>query len=498
MSRNISDMVLQKLSDLISSRMGLHFPSSRWDDLRRGILSAAKEFGFADTDRFIDWLSGAEFTREHVEKLARNLTVGETYFFRDGESFKALESHVLPELVRAKRNEKRLRIWSAGCSSGEEPYSIAMMLTKLIPDLSDWNITILATDINPQSLKKAFEGRYTEWSFRGIQPWIKDQYFIKDADGIYEILPSIKKMVIFEYLNLADDVYPSLVNNTNGMDMVFCRNVLMYFSSEHARKVVRGFYNSLVDGGWLLLSPTEYIKSLSSQFVTVNFVDATLYRKDTKRQMQEQSPQHPAFVATHEPAFPLWMPPAVPYVPPGAPLPAPPSMRAANPVQNAEEPDPYQEALLAFEQGFYGRSIEILTALAATGKDTPRVATLLARCNANLGKLEDAHTWCARAIEADQLDPFSHYLLATILQEEGSLDEAVKSLNRALYLDHDFILAYFVLGNIMQRLGNSKASMKSLKNASGLLSSCKPDDVLPQSDGLTAGRLFEIIESMTH
>src|SRR4030067_704497 len=284
MINTISKQLLSQLSELITPLMGLYFPEARWSDLERGIVSASRELGFSDIDAFITWLRSTPLTKNHVEILANHLTVGETYFLRDKESFQVIENRILPELLRSRQeSEKRLRIWSAGCSTGEEPYSIAILLSRIIPDLKDWNITITATDINLSSLKKASEGLYSEWSFRNVPSWIKESYFKRTGNGHYEIIPTIKKMVTFQYLNLAEDVYPSLLNNTNAMDMIFCRNVLMYFSKDTAQKAVNGFYKSLTDYGWLLIGPADAMRSLSLNFVAVNFENITLYVKDTKK-----------------------------------------------------------------------------------------------------------------------------------------------------------------------------------------------------------------------
>ena len=228
--------------------------------------------------------------RNQLEILASNLTIGETYFYRENKAFEALEEHILPELLRSSRGkERRLRIWSAGCCTGEEPYSLAISLSKVIADLKDWNITILATDINPRFLKKASRATYSEWSFRDAPRWLKERYLTRVKDGHYEIVSHIKKMVTFSHLNLAEDVYPSLLNNTNAMDIIFCRNVLMYFTPEQTKKVIQNLYNSLVDGGWLIVSSIETSPVLYSQFTTVNFHGLTVYRKNLSLQ-----PEYPA------------------------------------------------------------------------------------------------------------------------------------------------------------------------------------------------------------
>lgn len=486
--------LLSGLSELISSLIGLHFPADRLSDLERGLRSAAPDLGFSDTSEFIEWLKNTKLSKSDIETLASHLTIGETYFFREKESFKALEETILPEIINARRGkEQRLRFWSAGCSTGEEAYSLAILITRMLPDYRDWNISILATDINPRSLKKAAGGTYSEWAFREAPEWLKAKYFMQ-KDGYYEIVPEIKKMVSFSYLNLAEDTYPSLLNNTNAMDVIFCRNVLMYFSTEKAKRAVQGFYKALVDEGWLSVSATESLRSLYSQFAIINFPGAILYRKTNALERREDFkhtlPEH---------TFNFRAESYSPVIDTGtefAPVIAK-SISASKETENPQEAVPtYKVAFELFEQGRYSEAIEALELLHQAKPDEAIINALLAKTNANLGKLDSALQWCEKAVEADKLNPAFRYMSATILQEQGLIEQAINSLKRALYLDPNFIIAYFVLGNLMLSKGDAKAAMKSFNNAKELLLSCGPEETLPESDGITAGRLATIIDSM--
>ncbi|MBI4418221.1 MAG: chemotaxis protein CheR, partial [Ignavibacteriales bacterium] len=179
MVETVEDELLARFSALVSERMGLSFPKERWGDLERGITSAAQELGLRGPEAAINWFLSSHPDVKRTEILASHLTVGETYFFRDAKSFQALEEHVLPALIASRRQDKRLRIWSAGCCTGEEPYSIAILLQSLLHDIREWTITLLATDINPRFLRKATEGVYGEWSFRDTPAWAKERYFTK-------------------------------------------------------------------------------------------------------------------------------------------------------------------------------------------------------------------------------------------------------------------------------------------------------------------------------
>ncbi|MBI5888040.1 MAG: tetratricopeptide repeat protein [Deltaproteobacteria bacterium] len=486
MANVLSKETLEETARLITSLMGLYFPEDRLTDLERGLASASRELGFADIANFIKWLKSSPMTKESLEIMASHLTVGETYFFREKDTLSAVETRILPEIIKSKRTgEKRLRIWSAGCSTGEEPYTIAIILHRLISDITDWNITILATDINPMSLKKARRGVYGEWSFRNSPEWLKSSYFKRAADNGYEIAPFIKNMVTFEYLNLADDVYPSLLSNTNAMDIIFCRNVLMYFRPDLSRKVVTAFYNSLMEKGFLLVSPCETLTSITTLFAMENHQNATLYRKDS----DAGAGSKPALYANR---FDSKAIPAAP-APQAAPMPKQTAIKRPSPLRPAE--DDYAFALRMFNDGRFKEAAKRLEESLGGGADA-RSAILLARIRANAGELEDALKWCEKAVAANRLDPYCHYLRATILQEEGRLQDAVEELKRALYLDHGFVLAYFVLGSIFLKLGDEQAGARNLKNALEILSAFSPDAIIPESEGITAGRLVEIISSM--
>jgi chemotaxis protein methyltransferase CheR len=505
MNNTISEGLLNRFSEFVAAQIGLHFPEQRLSDLERGIRSSLQEFGFKDTESCIKWLLSSPLTKNQIEILASHLTVGETYFFRDNKSFEILAEHILPELIhRRKSAEKSLRIWSAGCATGEEPYSIAILLKKLIYDPGDWNITILATDINPRFLQKASEGLYSEWSFRDTPRWVKEGYFSKTKQGHFEISPSIKKVVKFSYLNLIDDTYPSLTNNTNAMDVIFCRNVLMYFDQERQKKVIQNLYRCLVDGGQLIVSPSETSHVFFSEFRMVNLDGVIFYKKEREKARTAEDLIHkdiPYHLTSENTAYSLQ--PPIEYIAgqksdvffPQAPGKAPP---LETEVQTTEilQLTPYEEALKLYKQGCYEEAADKIRFPLSNNKIRYETIALLARVYANQGKLSEALEWCEKAIVEDKMNPTCYYLLATIQQEKGHVEEAVKSLRRALYLDQKFVLAHFALGNLTLQQGNFKEAKKHFENVLSLLTAYRLEDVLPESDGITAGRLIEIIQTI--
>lgn len=505
MDHGLPEQLLFDLSECVAGQMGLHFPRERWRELESGIRSAARELGIAEVTSWTRSLLSTPLTKHQVEILASELTIGETYFLREKRGFEIIGERVLPELIRARRGIGQwLRIWSAGCCTGEEPYSIAILLDRALPDLSDWQVTILATDINPRFLQKAAEGVFSEWSFRDAPAWLKERYFQPVTGRRYAILPRIRERVTFAYLNLAEDVYPSLASNTNAMDLILCRNVLMYFVPERAGKVVDNFCRSLVEGGWLVVSAVETSSRLFSRFVSVPFDGAVLYKKEN----QPPPTPPPAFgpdtsvAALHSDAFAS--PSPIFAFTAAAPEPASAIESLEQPVATTQqelhtsgnEPALYEEALILFERGKYLEAARHLREDAARVPPTLGGSTLLARIYANLGDLAEARSWAEYAIAADKINPASHYLRAMILQEQGVTEEAFASLRRTLYLEPDFLLAHFALGNIVRRQGRRKEAGRHFANALTLLKGYGDNDVLPHSDGMAAGRLREMIQSI--
>ena len=306
--------LLMQVSELVARYTGLYFPDGRRNDLERGLRSALSDIGFDDVLSGIRWLLSAIPQRSQIENLARFLTVGETYFFRDKNCFDFLGEQVLPELISLRRSSgKYLRIWSAGCCSGEEPYSAAILLTRTLPDIEDWKISILGSDINPFFLKKASSATYSNWSFRDAPKWVKDGHFAAKGDNLFELFPDIRKRVTFVCHNLIEEDHSPLFGIAGVTDVIFCRNVLMYLTPAHQKQVVRKLRASLADGGWLIVSPSEVSTALFDGFDEVTFQGATFYRNSPKRARQKATARSADITV-------ISGNPALPYEPPGGQL----------------------------------------------------------------------------------------------------------------------------------------------------------------------------------
>ena len=495
--------------------MGLFFPPERWTDLARKLHAAAPAFGCESAEACARLFTTAPISRKQIELLATYLTVGETYFFREPRSFEVLEQEILPGLIHERRaSERRLRFWSAACCTGEEPYSIAMVLPRLLPDLLAWQVGIVATDISARFLRKATEGVYGQWSFRSVPAAIRAQYFRQTPNGLYAISPTLKKMVSFAQLNLVEDVYPSVINHLEGMDVIFCRNVLIYFTAQRIRRILTQLYLTLNNGGWLVVSPVETAFAMDSPFTAVQFPGVTLFRKEPGQKTARSLGAPPSALLSPGFATNASRPFALADMPPSTDgahaLSASSVFAREDEHQNHHPPlSPleagwrrlYEEACSFYECGQYTEVVATLDAIPwkegsvnfLSSPSREQIMALRARAHANQGQLPEARAWCERALAVNKFDRGLYYLHATILLACGQETEARLSLTQALYLDQRFVLAHFTLGNLARQRKEFAEAEKHFEKALLLLQRYRPEDLLPESEGMTAGRLAQII-----
>jgi chemotaxis protein methyltransferase CheR len=451
------------VSQWLEAETGLHFPPTKWADLQRGLAAAASRLGFSDAASLGRRLLARPPDDAQRDVLAQCLAIGETYFFRDPGLLDSIGAEVLWPLLQARRHGTRhLRLWSAACSTGEEPYSLALLVASLLPDWRDWNISILATDNNRAALDKARAGSYGPWSLRGGVPASARTYLRRQPDGSHAVAPEIRALVRFEPLNLVKDRMGALLA-AGGMDLVLCRNVLIYFERERAQQVLGRLGDTLVPGGWLVTgsveAPTGSVPGLSH----ARLGGLTVLRK--------MPWEWPVAAAASVPA-PIRLP-----APPAAPQ--RPAVEAVS-TRVAAPPDMVPEAAAPAQP-------EEAEA-AALGRES--------RSRADAGELERAEQLCRAAMAQEKLNPEWPYLLSSILSEQGAAGGATRALQRTLYLDPGHVLARFSLGSLALRQGAIRTGRKHLALALTRLDDCAPDEVLRGSGGLSARELRGIILNM--
>ncbi len=266
-----------RFRDFVYERSGLYFPENRVDFLRSRLASRITANNLKGFDEYLQLLE--KNGSEELSALFDSITTQETSFFRNTQQLKALQNHVLPEILdlQRKRGQNALRVWSAGCSTGEEPYTLAIIAMEVLKEeLAHWDVQIHATDISRSALKVAEEGIYSEYTLRSIPRLIFEKYFIPAARGRFAVRDDVKRCVSFSYSNLKEmsDGQPQ-----ERIHIIFCRNVIIYFDDAFRRRIVNHFFNCLSPGGYLFLGQSESLYAISKAFRLIHFLGTIVYRK---------------------------------------------------------------------------------------------------------------------------------------------------------------------------------------------------------------------------
>ena len=275
----LTDHELSEIRMLIEERTGIHFDESRERFLATRVREHMHERGYT---RGSELLRAVRKTNVEYDSLLERMLTQETSFFRYPAVFEAFEKRVLPEIHVSKfwKNPRTLRVWSAGCSTGEEPYSIAITIADSLSFADAWNVEILATDVGKLALKNAEKGIYSGRSLGSVSEKQLGAHFTK-VENKFHVKPRLKKMISFAPMNLASPVY------VGRMDLIFCMNVLIYFTEERRRTLVQRFYEALEPGGYLFLGHSESISKMPVKFQAIVLGDCILYRKPTMQEQQK-------------------------------------------------------------------------------------------------------------------------------------------------------------------------------------------------------------------
>lgn len=271
----LSDQTFRQLTGLIYSNSGLRFEDSSKYMIRRRLSPRVRELKLDSFEKYYYYLLYHANREPELEIIFDLLTVNETYFFREERQLQAFSEEIIPLIVEEKKDNRVLRIWSAGCSTGEEPYTIAMLCCAS-GLLRDWEVDIFASDISQRVIQTARRGTFSQTSFRNMPDGLQERYFEKLADNRYRINDGIKQMVTFGKVNLFDEHKTGILNE---VDLIFCRNVIIYFDVEAKKKVIETFYRKLRKNGFLLLGHAESLLSLSTKFKLTHFKNDMVYQK---------------------------------------------------------------------------------------------------------------------------------------------------------------------------------------------------------------------------
>jgi chemotaxis protein methyltransferase CheR len=461
---HLDDQQYGRYRALVQHHCGLTYPDHKRADLAQGIVQTCRDNGIATPDQLYAELVGGSAL---WDSLITHLTIGETYFFRNQPQFAALRSAIVPDLMSRRAMSQHLRVWSAGCATGEEPYSIAIALSELFQQHPGWQASLLATDINPAFLERAQAALYGAWSFRDTPDAVRDRYF-QPEQSRWRLTPDIRRMVRFARLNLAEPGYPSVVNGTCAMDLILCRNVTIYFDEASTRAVVDRMYHALTPGGWLIVGHSEPQVSVYRQFEVHNFPDTVIYRKPLNAplffagQPTQPSPEH--------------------HVPPANAAPSAPARArvrevrapaASTDAQADLPPRPHEWELLP-------------------------LATMLsqAQAAADQGNWHEAAEQCERILQREPLMVRAHYLLGHVLEQHGDLDGAIAAYRRTIYLDRTFVMGTLGMGHIWRKKGRLQDSQRCYRNALAQLEHLPLGVPVAGAESLSVAELVDAVKQL--
>jgi len=465
----------------ISQQLGLHFDDAKLEFLAEVLDRRADKQGLA-LRPYLDRLEIAGIDTE-LEALVLELTVSETYFFRHMDQFRAFTDVALPAAEAARAPMRKLNILSAGCASGEEPYSLAMLVRERGVD-AGWNVAIRGVDINPANLAKAARGRYSAWALRETPAASRERWF-RSIGRDFALEETIRAAVTFQEVSLAQANGELWAPGT--YDVIFCRNVLMYFTMDNAQALVARLTHSLAPGGHLFLGHAETLRGLSSDYHLCHTHGTFYYqRKDARQGRPNGASQCDATPATAL----AWASPTKAPVTSSAPGTRWPEaiQRASDRIQALTErpaaeslPDrsstrsgeqigtQLQLALELLKKERFSDALGLLGRLPAESDQDPEVLLLRAALLTHSGQLSAAESVGLRLLERDELNTGAHYLLALCRESAGDRQGALDHDRAAIYLDPGFAMPRLHLGLMARRAADADGARRELSQALLLL-----------------------------
>ncbi|HEX2987409.1 MAG TPA: CheR family methyltransferase [Chloroflexota bacterium] len=447
--------------ELIGQNSGLRLEDRDWTPLRGAVFERVAAVGCSTLGEYYEMMRDPAGSLE-LGRLIELLTVHETAFFRNRLHFDLLIRHILPELMEKGDRSRPIRVWSAGCSTGQEAYSIAIALLES-PLLSESvEFEVLATDISNRALDIARAGTYPPRALRNLDPQLLDRYF-SPCDGGYEVNDRVRSRVRFEYLNLVKEPFPLAA--LSPFDVVFCENVTIYFKVESTRRVIKNFHDVLGDGGYLFLGYSETLWQIPNEFLLRELDGTFVYQKSLGA---EVSP--PASIGTVAAGSALTTS--------AAPKPgAKPAARPVRSVPPAVARPPrrrysIEEATALYEGRCFEEALLAVESVLSTSPNDRRAHLLAAKLRADREEVGPALRHCRRALDSDPLLEEGHYLMGVLQMRAGEYDSAVESLSRVIYLNssgHRSALAHFHLAGLHADVERWELAAREYRNALRLL-----------------------------
>lgn len=468
--RPLNSIEHQLFHDFLIKHCGLQFERRNIKMLERALRNRMELLHIGNYSDYYEYLAQNMERRQELQKLLQLLTVGETFFFRYHAHFDVLAKSVL-SAVTGLQAKKSLRIWSAGCSTGEESYSIAMTIMEAVPDWKRRDIKILATDINNRSLKRAKDGVYSAWKMRVTPQYHIDKYFKRIGES-YIVKDEVRSLVEFDYCNL--QTTPDCTGEL--FDIIFCRNVMIYFTTATTKKVVEMFADRLIPGGYLFLGHSETLLNVSSRFERHTQEGSFYYRK----KMQQAS--EPLRLAATPPSASL----SKSEKPLAVSTPLFKSPTVATKQQNVITPEElFNNGLNLLHQENYTAAEEIFRDVLRVKPGHTGAILAVGQIHLANGRNVEALGCCEEALAINDLLPEGYYLRGLLFEMAERTDDAIEEYRKAVLLKIDFVMPHYQLGKLGFRTGDVKVFVRELRNCVRLLEKAGQEAVIPFSGGLS-------------
>jgi chemotaxis protein methyltransferase CheR len=463
----IDSFHIDRFKGLITDGLGFQVEDDGLALLEELLQERLRDSGCRTVDAYLDGLRDPERRHAELRAAAQRLTIGETYFFRLPEQYRALAEVALPDRLCERQGHGPVRILSAGCATGEEAYTVALLLREAMPDLDPRDVAITGVDVNSDFLSKARKAQFSPWSLRGLAPDLRKRYF-REENRTFHLDPTLTAMVRFDERNLlSDDGW-----EREAFDIIFCRNVFIYFSPEATRKALSRLTQALAPGGYMFLGPAETLRGISREFRLIHTHEAFYYQQshDTPSQAPQpgQAPARPdtswvdAVQRASERIASLTAPAPDSQVSlPDFPL----SMGSA--ARLAWDLTP---ALELFKQERFTEALASLRALPPEAIRDADVLLLLAAILTNADDRTEAERVCQEILALDAFSAGAHYLLALCAEQAEDVEAARRHNETAATLDPAFAMPRLHLGLLAKRRGALDQARRELERAQVLLS----------------------------
>lgn len=487
MTKMTEETTLENILRVVEERTGWRISNARQRGLISGVNRAMAHAGITVPKIYAQAIVDAPVL---FDALVMQLTVSETYFFRHAAQFDFIRDTVIPDIRRRKGSKHRIRAWSAGCASGEEPYSLAI----LFEQLGVAHEIILATDLDGASLRKAEAGSYTKWSFRSTYDFDKDRYLRSDGKTS-TVVDSIRDKVTFRRLNLAEGVERPTEAAMSDFDIIFCRNVLIYFDTAAIAVTTERLLSSLAVGGWLIAGPSDPALPKLLPFETIFTGAGTAYRR------LASLPQHPP---TERRAATAALPP-IRFLPSEeigiSQFRLRPDMVGGDTdiqMESISNAKPAQLALTGRrakqEHAFSKADYEAVLKLTERA-DCAEEYTIRFHALTNMGRKTEALNALSAAAAQFPLNIEIHLLRAMTFMENGNLDAAASAARKAVYLDRQQIAGHMLLGLILVKTKDKEGAFRAFRSARDMAARCPEDERVPHMDGMTASQIVQATNS---